>query len=138
MISLDRREEALKCSRRRFGLQSDGLNAFTLQARHLAQHVTEQMSRGLAVVKTVVKLLQKHLQFLANVPDTLYVHVDSPPNQGISRTYRQNIFKSLSHYGAVILTRLAFSMGVGIMKSISQYRVPAIAGRHAQRAEAEE
>lgn len=33
---------------------------------------------------------------------------------------------------------LAASMGFGIMRSIVQYRVPAIAGRHAQRAEAEE
>ena len=112
VIPMHRREESLKCSWRRLGQQGDRLDAFAVQTRHLTANIGEQMFSGLAAIKTVVKLLQKCFQFLTDVPDTLYIHADDPPNNCLCRTYRQNMFKFLSLSGAVILATVVESTDI--------------------------
>jgi len=103
LVPVDVRKESLQGSGRCFGQEGDGFNALALQAGDLAPHVTLQVPAGLRAVKTVIELFQKCSQFLADVFDFFRVHADSPPSKVIQRTYRLNIFKFLSSYGAVVL-----------------------------------
>ena len=103
LVPVDIRKESLQGSGRCFCQKGDGFSTLALQRGYLAPHVAFQMPTGLRAVKAVIELFQKCSQFFANVFDFFRVHANSPPNKVIYGTYRLDMFKFLSPYGAVVL-----------------------------------